>query len=211
MALIEFISTLLLFPHSHETPLADLWLPSTSGRAREATQKTILLESAARPVVFEKISLSLKEPGFEACRPPSDLSGTSTANSSFTCAQLKTIENGSLVVESEGYSTPEQCVRVEIASPVLKASKSFSPSRSHHLGNSGPQHYPSAEQRVSDLKSIAEATQKIFDETKLMSRHQTMNAEKNRESLADRLSKGLIFRLIWINLLLNMDCQEFMS
>ncbi|CAJ0610473.1 unnamed protein product [Cylicocyclus nassatus] len=188
--------------------------------AREATQKTILLESAPRQVVLEKVSLSVTEPGFEACRPPSDLSGTSTANSSFTCAQLveqklqeitreaqnlaaaagrkarqedqtTVSEVSSLVADSEDCQSPDHCVRVEIASPVLKASKSFSPSRSHHLCNSEPQHHLAAKQRVSDLKSIAEATQRIFDETKEMSRHQSMNTERNRESLADRLSKGI--------------------
>ncbi|KAL6724564.1 hypothetical protein Aduo_019444 [Ancylostoma duodenale] len=190
--------------------------------SREAAQKTILLDSAPPHVVLEKVSLSLQAPGkVETSRPPSDLSDTSTANSSFTCAQLveqklqeitqeaenlaaAAIKNltadehtsqttasevSSTIAESEGYRTPEQTLRIEITSPVLKASQSFS--RTHHLGSIDSQRNLPQTQRVTDLKSIAEATQRLFDEAKGMSRAPPLNPEKNRESLADRLSKGI--------------------
>ncbi|KAK6759994.1 hypothetical protein RB195_021503 [Necator americanus] len=195
--------------------------------SKESAQKTILLKTVQPHIVLEKVSLSLQAPEkVQTCRPPSDLSDTSTANSSFTCAQLVclvekklqeitheaenlaaaaiknssadeqaaqtiTPEVSSSTAGSDGYRTPEQQLRIEIASPVVKASKSFSSPKSHHPGNSESQRYISQVQRVSDLKTIAEATHRLFDETKEMSRTVSINPEKNRESLADRLSKGI--------------------
>lgn len=96
----------------------------------------------------------------------------------------------SSVAGSEGYRTPEQSLRIEIVTPpTAKPRQIFaSPSRT---SSESDRHPPP---KVADLKSIAEETQRIIQEATTgtaMERIPAPTLEKNRETLADRLSKGI--------------------
>lgn len=96
----------------------------------------------------------------------------------------------SSVAGSEGYRTPEQSLRIEIVTPpTAKPRQIFaSPSRT---SSESDRHPPP---KVADLKSIAEETQRIIQEATTgtaMERIPAPTLEKNRETLAARLSKGV--------------------
>ncbi|KAK6033459.1 hypothetical protein OSTOST_00311 [Ostertagia ostertagi] len=109
--------------------------------------------------------------------------------------------SSSSLAASEGYRTPEQSLRIEIATPpVTKPRQIFlSPNASLHLT---PNSESSQSQRLPppqpppkpsvDLRLLAETTHRLIDEAaEIPVMQRAPLPEKNRESLADRLSKGI--------------------
>ncbi|VDO67210.1 unnamed protein product [Heligmosomoides polygyrus] len=138
--------------------------------SRETAQRTILIDTVPPRIVLEKVSLTVQVPQ-RTERATSEVSFSSVAG-------------------SEGYRTPEQSLRIEIVTPpTAKPRQIFaSPSRT---SSESDRHPPP---KVADLKSIAEETQRIIQEATTgtaMERIPAPTLEKNRETLADRLSKGI--------------------
>ncbi|XGW34964.1 hypothetical protein V3C99_018758 [Haemonchus contortus] len=124
------------------------------------------------------------------------------ANTEEYRAQRATSEvSSSSLAASEGYRTPEQSLRIEVCTPpVTKPRQIFlSPSGSRHLtpNSESPQsqRLPPPQpppKPVVDLRLLAETTHRLIEgvpENTAMQR--VPFPEKNRESLADRLSKGI--------------------
>ncbi|WKY16414.1 hypothetical protein Q1695_001231 [Nippostrongylus brasiliensis] len=225
--------------------------------SKETTQKTIVVAATPFRVVHEKVSLTIQQPeNAETNQSLSDDSGSSTVDSSNTCAQLveqklqeitQEVENlaavaaaktapttttaadidepriqratsevstSSVAGSAEGYRTPDQSLRIEIATPpIVKPRHIFpSPNPSLHLSSTAsetdsrhlhhphhPLHHhpiipPPVPPKTTDLKTIAEVTQRLINEATTgtgMQRISHTNSEKNHETLADRLSKGI--------------------
>ncbi|KAJ1364694.1 hypothetical protein KIN20_024835 [Parelaphostrongylus tenuis] len=182
---VEKVSLSLHAPESPEgssTPEDTNSLSELSDHAKTLSQSKMTDE----PKSSESLKKFLKKP--KIWKP------WHSKNASTTDADVTSNIRSSSVAgrDVDGFRTSEQSLKIDVSSLNARPTQSFLSARSPQITDFESRNASFADsQHLSNLQAIAEASQRIFREATRMSQEPSTGSERNCESLAERLGKGI--------------------